>query len=72
MESVHVMFDDKKIQGFEDEGFHETLQFENKTDGDMECDSGDDDLVRSVNIGGNIPSTAVNASTASTSDVNQS
>ena len=30
MESVHVVFDDKKIQGLVDEGNHDTLQFENE------------------------------------------
>ena len=30
MESVHVVFDDKKIQGLVDEGNHGTLQFENE------------------------------------------
>ena len=27
---VHVVFDDKKIQGLMDEGNHDTLQFENE------------------------------------------
>ena len=58
MESVHVMFDDKKIQGLEDEGFHETLQLENETEGDVELDSHDDDLAGNSNIGGSIPSIA--------------
>ncbi|MGI4673431.1 hypothetical protein ACR2XN_28610 [Klebsiella pneumoniae] len=30
MESVHVVFDDKKIQGLVDEGFHDILTFENE------------------------------------------
>ena len=30
MESVHVVSDDKKIQGLVDEGNHDTLQFENE------------------------------------------
>lgn len=30
MESVHVVFDDKKIQGLLDEGNHEKLHFENE------------------------------------------
>ena len=34
MESVHVVFDDKKIQGLVDEGNHDTLQFENEHIGD--------------------------------------
>ena len=50
MEYMHVMFDDKKIQGLEDEGFHEILQFKNETDGDMEYDSDDDDLIRNSNM----------------------
>ena len=35
MESVHVVFDDKKIQGLVDEGNHGTLQFENEHFGDI-------------------------------------
>ena len=35
MESVHVVFDDKKIQGLVDEGNHDTLQFENEHIGDI-------------------------------------
>ena len=34
MESFHVVFDDKKIQGLVDEGNHDTLQFENEYIGD--------------------------------------
>ena len=30
MESVHVVFDDKKIEGLIDERFHDPLKFENK------------------------------------------
>ena len=30
MESVHVVFDVKKIQGLVDEGNHDTLQFKNE------------------------------------------
>ena len=30
MESVHVVFDDKNIQGLVDEGNHDTLQFKNE------------------------------------------
>ena len=29
METVHVVFDDKKIEGLEDEVFHESLRFDN-------------------------------------------
>ena len=35
MESVHVVFDDKMIQGLVDEGNHDTLQFENEHIGDI-------------------------------------
>ena len=28
MESIHVVLDDKKIQGLSDEGFHDNLKFE--------------------------------------------
>ena len=34
MESVHVVFDDKKIQGLVDKGNNDTLQFENEHIGD--------------------------------------
>ena len=34
MESVHVVFDDKKIQNLLEEGNHDTLQFENDHIGD--------------------------------------
>ena len=30
MESFHIMFDDKEIQGLVDEGNHDSLQFENE------------------------------------------
>ena len=33
MESIHVVFDDKKIQGLTDEGFHDNLKFENEGEG---------------------------------------
>ena len=35
IESVHVVFDDKKIQGLVDEENHDTLQFENEHIGDV-------------------------------------
>ena len=35
MESIHVVFDDKNIQGLVDEGNHDTLQFENENIGDV-------------------------------------
>ena len=42
MESVHVVFDDKKIQGLVDEGHHDSLQFENEYIGDaIESDEED-------------------------------
>ena len=35
MESIHVLFDDKNIQGLVDEGNHDTIQFENEHIGDI-------------------------------------
>ena len=35
MELIHVVFDDKKIQGLVDEGNHDTLKFENEHIGDI-------------------------------------
>ena len=35
MDSVHVVFDVKKIQGLVDEGNHDTIQFENEHIGDV-------------------------------------
>ena len=48
-----MVFDDKKIQGLTDEGFHDNLKFENEGEGDL-YDSDDDyeDLVQ--NAGNNI------------------
>ncbi|KAL8108450.1 hypothetical protein AgCh_024780 [Apium graveolens] len=40
MESVHVVFDDKKIEGLKDEGFHDSLKFDNVV---IICDDSDDD-----------------------------
>ena len=40
MEYVHVVFDDKKIEGLKDEGFHDRLIFDNI---EMICDDNDDD-----------------------------
>ena len=40
MESIHVVFDDKKISGLVDEDFHESLSFENERSGE---ESEDDD-----------------------------
>ena len=59
MESVHVMFDDKKIQGLDDEGFHDVLQFENETEGVIELESDDDDCVENLNYGA-VPSSTGN------------
>ena len=39
MESVHVVFDDKKIEGLKDEGYHEGLKFDNI---EIYCDDSDD------------------------------
>ena len=41
MESVHVVFDDKKITGLLDDGNHELLHFENEVNIDQ--DDNDDD-----------------------------
>ena len=40
MESVHVVFDDKKIKGLKDEGYHESLKFDNI---EIYCDDSDDE-----------------------------
>ena len=51
MESIHVVFDDNKIQGLVDEGNHDTLQFENEHIGyviesdEEECSHGKSILV---------------------------
>ena len=42
MESVHVVFDDNKIQGLVDEDNHDTLQFENEHIGDI-IESGEEE-----------------------------
>lgn len=42
MESVHIIFYGKKIQGLVDEGFHDSLKFENKVKG-MNYDNNDED-----------------------------
>ena len=57
MESIHVVFDDKKIQGFSDEGFHDNLRFENEGEGDLYDSDDDDDIIQNVGInpGINIP-----------------
>ena len=58
MKSIHVVFDDKKIQGLSDEGFHDNLRFENEGEGDL-YDNDDDCDVHvqnaGVNLGINIP-----------------
>ena len=73
MESVHVMFDDKKIQGLDDEGFHDVLQFENETEGVIELESDDDDCVENINSGA-VPSSTGNnlLNTRTAVDVTQS
>ena len=43
MESVHVMFDDKKIEGLDDKRFHDVLQFENESEEVIELESDDGD-----------------------------
>ena len=51
MESVHVVFDDKKIPGLLDEGNHDTLQFENEYIGDtVESDEEDNSYGKSVSV----------------------
>lgn len=42
IKSIHLAFDDKKIQGLLDEGNYETLHFENEVDG--EIDDNDDEI----------------------------
>ena len=44
MESVHVVFDDKKITGLIDDGNHELLHFENEVNIDQN-DSDDDNAI---------------------------
>ncbi|KAL8155088.1 hypothetical protein AgCh_000465 [Apium graveolens] len=46
MESVHVVFDDKKIEGLQDEDFHESLKFDNV---EMICDDSDDEITHQDN-----------------------
>ena len=48
MESVHVVFDDKKITGLLDDGNHELLHFENEANTDQD-DSDDDNVVLKIN-----------------------
>ena len=58
MESIHVVFDDKKIQGLSDEGFHDNLRFENEGEGDLyDSDDDCDDTIQNVGInpGTNVP-----------------
>ena len=53
MESIHVVFDDKKIQGLVDEGNHDTLQFKNEHIGDI-IDSDEEEClhIKSVSVDG--------------------
>ena len=58
MESIHVVFHDKKIQGLSDEGFHDNLRFGNEGEGDpYDNDDDCDDSVQNagINPGINIP-----------------
>ena len=51
MESVHMVFDDKKIQGLVDEGNHDALQFENEYIGDnVESDEEENLHGKSVSV----------------------
>ena len=68
MESVHVTFDDKKIQGLEDEGYYDALQFENESHGELLVNS-DDDLIKTTNVGGNELSVDNNPSMANRSTI---
>ena len=46
MESIHITFDDKKIEGLKDEGFHENLRFENADTNLDEYEEGEADATR--------------------------
>ena len=48
MESVHVVFDDKKIFGLLDDGNHELLHFENEVNTDQD-DSDDENVINKRN-----------------------
>ena len=48
IESVHVVFDDKKITGLLDDGNHELLHFENEVNTDQD-DSDDENVVNKRN-----------------------
>ena len=63
MESVHVVFDDKKIQGLLDEGFHESLHFENDISGEINEDVDEDEPVRRNHDFGNTSTTDISTST---------
>ena len=58
MELIHVVFDDNKIQGLSDEGFHDNLKFKNEDEGDL-YDSDDDCEEHIQNDGNNIPTDEV-------------
>lgn len=53
MESVHVVFDDKKIQGLLDEGFHDSLKFDDEGEG-VVYDSDDEGKIQINNVMVNI------------------
>ena len=69
MESVHVMFDDKKITGLEDEGFHDNLQFENEVPYVIQDDSDDENNSRSTAVDGHNLSVDNNQPTGNTISV---
>ena len=51
MESIHVVFDDKKIQGLSDEEFHDNLRFDNEGEGDLyDSDDDCDDHVQNAGV----------------------
>lgn len=74
MESVKVKFDDKKIQGLHDEGFHVELHFKNEVD--FEDDGESDEFPHDYNQErisiDNLESTSNSSSTANASTANAS
>ena len=43
MELVHVVFDDKKIEGLQDGDFHESLKFDNV---EIVCEDSNDEMIK--------------------------
>ena len=50
MESVHVVFDDKKISGLLDDRNHDLLHFENEICTDLNDNDDDNDVIRRNHI----------------------